>query len=218
MPEAHQGPIRVVIADDHPIVLAGLESLLQRESDIVVVHRCADGVETLRAVAKHEPDVLVLDLRMPRADGVTVLRHMHEQRSRTRTVLLAAVVDDEELVEAIRLGVKGIVLKEMAPQFLVECLREVYLGRAWFEQRAVGDAMDKLVRREAAAREVSGLLSRREIEVVRGVAQGFRNRQIAERLGIAEGTVKLHLHTVYTKLGVDGRTALLAKLQQKSFF
>jgi len=217
MPEARQKPMRVVIADDHPIVLAGLETLLQREGDIVVVHRCADGVETLRAVAKHEPDVLVLDLRMPRADGVAVLRHMHEQRLPTRTVLLAAVVDDEELVEAIRLGVKGIVLKEMAPQFLVECLREVHVGGQWFEQRTVGEAMDKLVRREDAAREVSGLLSRRELEVVRGVAQGLRNRQIAERLGIAEGTVKLHLHTVYTKLGVDGRTALLVKLQQKSF-
>ena len=106
----------------------------------------------------------------------------------------------------------------MAPRFLVECLREVYRGRQWFEQRAVGDAMEKLVRREAAARELSELLSRREIEVVRGVAQGLRNRQITERLGIAEGTVKLHLHRVYTKLAVDGRTALLAKLQQKSFF
>lgn len=160
--------MRVVIADDHPIVLAGLESLLQREEDIAVVHRCADGVETLRAVAKHEPDVLVLDLRMPRADGVTVLRHMHEQRLPTRTVLLAAVVDDDELVEAIRLGVRGIVLKEMAPQLLVECLRKVYSGGQWFEQRVVGDAMEKLVRREAAAREVRALLSRREIEVVRG--------------------------------------------------
>jgi DNA-binding NarL/FixJ family response regulator len=217
MPQTSQGPMRVIIADDHPIVLAGLESLLQREADIVVVQRCADGVETLRAVAKHEPDVLVLDLRMPRADGVTVLRHMHAQRLPTRTVLLAAVVDDDELVEAIRLGVRGIVLKEMAPQFLVECLRKVYLGGQWFERRAVGDAMDKFVRREAAAREVSALLSRRELEVVRGVTQGLRNRQIAERLGIAEGTVKLHLHTVYTKLGVDGRTALLVKLQQKSF-
>jgi len=132
-------------------------------------------------------------------------------------VLLAAVVDDDELVEAIRLGVRGIVLKEMAPQFLVECLRQVHAGRQWFEQRVVGDAMDKLVRRAAAAGEMSRLLSRREVEVVRAVAQGLRNRQIAERLGIAEGTVKLHLHTVYTKLGVDGRTALLAKLQQKSF-
>jgi len=168
-------------------------------------------------VAKHEPDVLVLDLRMPRADGVTVLRHMHEQRLPTRTVLLAAVVDDDELVEAIGLGVRGIVHKETAPQFQVESLRKVYSGGQWLEQRVVGDAMDKLVRREVAAREVHGLLSRREIEVVRGVAQGFRNRQIAERLGIAEGTVKLHLHSVYTKLGVDGRTALLAKLQQKSF-
>jgi DNA-binding NarL/FixJ family response regulator len=217
MPGPDHPRINVVIADDHPIVLAGLETLLQRESDITVVHRCADGVETLRAVVKHRPDVLILDLRMPRADGVTVLRQMQKADLPTRTVLLAAVVEDDELLEAIRLGARGVVLKEMAPQVLVECVREVHAGRLWFEQRAVGEAMDKLVRREAAAREMSIVLSRREIEVVRAVAQGLRNRQIAERLGIAEGTVKLHLHTIYTKLRVDGRTALIVKLNEKSF-
>src|SRR5688500_20341067 len=99
MPEARQGSMRVVIADDHPIVLAGLESLLQREPDILVVQRCADGVETLRGVAKHEPDVLVLDLRMPRADGLAVFRHMQEERMPTRTVLLAAVAVADDLIE-----------------------------------------------------------------------------------------------------------------------
>jgi len=209
--------ITVVIADDHPIVLAGLETLLRREPDINVIDRCADGVETFRAVTKHRPDVLILDLSMPRADGVTVLRQMSSERLPTRVVILAAVVDDDALVEAIRLGVRGIVLKEVAPRFLVDCIREVYAGRQWFEEVAVGEAMDKLVRREAAAKEISAVLSRREIEVVRAVAKGLRNREIAERLGIAEGTVKLHLHTIYMKLRVDGRTALVVKLNDKSF-
>jgi DNA-binding NarL/FixJ family response regulator len=209
--------VSVVIADDHPIVLAGLETLLQREPDISVVDRCADGVETLRAINKHKPDVLILDLRMPRADGMAVLQHMRKERMATRVVILAAVVDEDALLEAIRLGVRGVVLKEMAPQSLVNCVREVYAGRQWYEQRAVGEAMEKLVRREAASKELSAILSRREIDVVRAAAQGLRNRDIAERLGIAEGTVKLHLHTIYTKLRVEGRTALIIKLNEKSF-
>jgi len=209
--------ITVVIADDHPIVLAGLETLLQREPDLTVVDRCTDGIETLRSINKHRPDLLILDLRMPRADGVTVLQQMKKDGSTTRVVLLAAVVDDDALLDAIRLGARGVVLKEMAPRFLVDCIREVHAGRQWFEQRAIGEAMDKLVRREAASKEITSILSRREIEVVRAVARGLRNREIAERLGIAEGTVKLHLHTIYTKLQVDGRTALIVKLNEKSF-
>lgn len=212
-----QRRIKVVIADDHPIVLAGLETLLLRESDIDVVDHCVDGVEALRAVAKHRPDVLILDLRMPRADGVTVLQRMRKEETPTRVVLLAAVVEDEELLEAIRLGVRGIVLKEMAPQCLVDCVREVHAGHQWLDQRAVGEAMNKLMRQEAASKEISTLLTRREIDVVRAVVQGLRNREIAERLGIAEGTVKLHLHTIYTKLRVDGRTAMIVKLSEKSF-
>lgn len=216
-PGSDRRQISVVIADDHPIVLAGLETLLQRERDIEVVDRCVDGIETLRAVGKHKPDVLILDLRMPRADGVTVLQQLRKEQLETRVVILAAVVDDDALLEAIRLGARGVVLKEMAPQFLVDCVREVYAGRQWYEQRAVSEAMDKLVRREAASKEIGAILSRREIDVVRAVARGLRNREIAERLGIAEGTVKLHLHAIYTKLRVDGRTALVIKLAEKSF-
>ena len=214
---AERQRITVVIADDHPIVLAGLETLLQREPDLTVVDRCTDGIETLRSINKHRPDLLILDLRMPRADGVTVLQQMKKDGSATRVVLLAAVVDDDALLDAIRLGARGVVLKEMAPRFLVDCIREVHAGRQWFEQRAIGEAMDKLVRREAASKEITSILSRRELEVVRAVARGLRNREIAERLGIAEGTVKLHLHTIYTKLQVDGRTALIVKLNEKSF-
>ena len=216
-PRSGQESISLVIADDHPIVLAGLESLLQREGDMNVVARCTDGVEAIRAVVKHRPDILILDLRMPRIDGVAVLEQLSRQELGTRVVLLAAVVDDDQLVRAMRLGVRGVVLKEMAAQCLVDCVREVHAGRQWFEQRALGDAIEKFVRRETAAKEISGVLSRRELDVVRAVAGGLRNREIAEKLGIAEGTVKLHLHTIYTKLNVDGRTALIIKLNEKSF-
>ena len=209
--------ISVVIADDHPIVLAGLETLLQREPHISVVAQCTDGIEALRAVTKHRPDVLILDLRMPRADGIVVLQQMKKEGVTTRVVLLAAVIEDDVLLDAIRLGARGVVLKEMAPRSLVDCLREVHAGRQWFEAQAMGDAIEKMVRREAASKEISSILSRRELDVVRAVAQGLRNREIGERLGIAEGTVKLHLHTIYTKLGVDSRTALIVKLNEKSF-
>jgi two-component system nitrate/nitrite response regulator NarL len=209
--------ISVVIADDHPIVLAGLETLLQREPHISVVAQCTDGIEALRAVTKHQPDVLILDLRMPRADGIVVLQQMKKDGVTTRVVLLAAVIEDDVLLDAIRLGARGVVLKEMAPRSLVDCLREVHAGRQWFEAQAIGDAIEKMVRREAASKEISSSLSRRELDVVRAVAQGLRNREIGERLGIAEGTVKLHLHTIYTKLGVDSRTALIVKLNEKSF-
>ena len=214
-PERRQ--INVVIADDHPIVLAGLETLLRREPDITVIDHCADGIETLRAVSKHKPDVLILDLRMPRADGVTVLQQMKKVGAATRVVVLAAVVEEDELLEVIRLGVGGVVLKETAPQFLVDCVREVHAGRQWFEQRAITEAVERFVRRDTASKEMTSILSRREIDVVRAVAQGLRNREIGERLGIAEGTVKLHLHTIYTKLGVDGRTALVVRLNEKAF-
>jgi DNA-binding NarL/FixJ family response regulator len=216
-PNSDRGQIRVVIADDHPIVLAGLETLLQREPDISVVDRCADGVETLRAVRKHNADVLILDLRMPRTDGLAVLRRMHEERVTTKVIILAAVIEDDALLDAIRLGATGVVLKETAPQYLVNCVREVHAGRQWFEQRTLVDAMERFVRREVASKEMTSVLSRREVDVARAVAQGLRNREIAERLGIAEGTVKLHLHTIYTKLGVDGRTALIVKLSDKAF-
>ena len=209
--------ISVVIADDHPIVLAGLETLLRREPDISVVDRCADGVETLRAVRKHNPDVLILDLRMPRTDGQAVLQKMHEERATTKVIILAAVIEDDVLLDAIRLGARGVVLKETAPQYLVNCVREVHAGRQWYEQRTFVDAMERFVRREVASKEMTSVLSRREVDVVRAVAHGLRNREIAERLGIAEGTVKLHLHAIYTKLGVGGRTALITKLNEKSF-
>lgn len=205
--------IRAVIADDHPIVLAGFGALLKRETDIDVVAHCADGVEAMRAVGRHRPDILVLDLRMPRADGIAVLEHIRNARVPTRVVVLAAVVDDEALAEVVRLGAHGVVLKEMAPRVLVKSLREVHADRRCFAPDMLRTAMQNLLRRRAAGEELHASLSRRELDVVHAVAQGLRNREIAAKLAIAEATVKLHLHSVYTKLDVHSRLALIVKLK-----
>jgi len=208
--------IDVVLADDHPIVLSGLENMFKRERDCRVVASCADGVEALRAIGEHKPSVAVLDLRMPRLHGLGVLRQMHKDRATTRTVLLAAVMDDDDLLEAVQLGVRGIVLKEMAPTLVVQCVREVHEGRQWLEKRSVSQALDKLVRRQAGMQELEKVLTARELEVASAVAGGMRNKEIAQRLGIAEGTVKIHLHAIYDKLNIDGRLALVLRLKEKA--
>ena len=208
--------IKLVIADDHPILLSGLESLLQRERDLKVLARCSDGAEALHAVARHRPDVVVLDQNMPGKNGLEVLRELHAAKSPVRAVLLAAELPEDDLVEAMRLGVRGVVLKEMAPQFLVQCVREVHAGRRWREKRSVGQAVDTLLRREVANKELAENLTPRELEIARAVAGGLRNKEIADKLSISEGTVKVHLHTIYSKLGVDGRMALVLRLKEKA--
>ena len=207
--------IRVVLADDHPIVLDGLETLFRMEQDIQVLARCVNGEEALRAVRQHRPDILILDIRMPAKDGLEVLREMQGDEIPTQVVLLTVALDEDETVEALRLGVRGVVLKEMAPQMLIQCVRKVHAGEQWVERRSVGRAVEKLLRREAGAREVAGVLTPREIQIVRMVAAGRRNKEIADTLCISEGTVKIHLHHIYEKLQLDGRLALVLYAQDK---
>jgi DNA-binding NarL/FixJ family response regulator len=207
--------IRLVLADDHPIILDGLESLFRMEQDIQVVARCVNGEEALKAVRQHRPDILILDIRMPAKDGLQVLREIQEDNLPTQIILLTVGLDEEETVEALRLGVRGVVLKEMAPQMLVQCVRKVHGGEQWLERRSVGRALEKLLWREAGAREIAGMLTPREIEIVRMVAAGLRNKEIADKLFISEGTVKIHLHHIYEKLQLDGRLELALYAQDK---
>jgi DNA-binding NarL/FixJ family response regulator len=200
--------IRVALADDHPIVLDGLEQLFRLEPDVDVVARCRNADEALRAVRSESPDILVLDLLMPGGGGLELLRAMSDKDRRTRTILLTAVIDDDQLLEAIRLGAQGVVLKDMAPQLLIEAIHEVHAGGQWLEQGLGGRALRRLLSREKRASEAARLLSSREREIVRLVATGLRNRAIADRLSISEGTVKVHMHNIYEKLDVNGRIEL----------
>jgi DNA-binding NarL/FixJ family response regulator len=204
-----------VLADDHPIVLDGLEQLFAVESDFEVVARCRNGDETLEAVRRLRPDVLVLDVRMPGIDGLSVLQQLEGAGLPTRVVLLTAAVGDEQLVEALRLGARAVVLKESAPRLLVEAVREVHAGGEWLEKGLVGRALRRLMDRESGLREAIRALTTRELEIARLVAEGLRNRAIGERLFISEGTVKIHLHRIYEKLGVDGRLELALYAREK---
>ncbi len=204
---------RLVLADDHPIVLDGLEQLFRLEPDLEVVARCRDGAATLAAVERHRPDVLVLDLRMPAPGGLEVLRRLEEREEAPRVVVLTAALDDEELLTAVRLGARGVVLKEMAPQLLLEAVRRVAAGGEWLDEGLGGRAVRRLLARQEAA----GALTARELEVVRRAARGLRNRAIAAELHIAEGTVKMHLHNIYEKLGVAGRVELLLWARERGF-
>lgn len=207
-------PIRLVLADDHPIVLHGLEQLFRLEPDLAVVARCTEADEALRAVEEHGPDVLVLDIRMPGKDGLAVMRELRQHRAAVRVVLLTAAIDEDEVVEAVRLGARGIVLKEMAPQRLVQAIRQVHAGELVVDNRAVVRALEKVVRRETGTQRVARILTPREMDVVRMVAMGLRNKEIAARLSISEGTVKIHLHNTYEKLEVDGRLELMLFAQE----
>lgn len=207
--------ITLVLVDDHPLILDGLENLFRLEKDFKVLARCVDCEAALAALRKHKPDILILDIRMPGKGGLGVLQAMRDETLFTPVVLLTAAVDEEEVVEAIRLGVRGLVLKELAPKLLIHCVREVHAGRLWLEQHTVSTALQKLLRRESGRQEAAQILTPREIEIVKHVAGGLRNIEIAKRLFISEGTVKMHLHNVYQKLNLDNRTKLTRYAQEK---
>lgn len=199
---------RLVLADDHRIVLEGLAQLLSLESDFAVLQRCTNGVDALEAVEREKPDVLVADVKMPGLTGLDVLRRLHEQGSATRVVLLTANMTDAQVVEAVRLNVGGIILKEAATRTLVQCVRTVAGGGRWLDQQTVHGALESMLRREAGVARAGKTLTKRELEIVRMVATGLRNRQIGDKLTISEGTVKMHLHSIYEKLAISGRVEL----------
>jgi two-component system nitrate/nitrite response regulator NarL len=204
--------IRLVLADDHPIVLDGLAQLFASDPDCEVVARVTDGEQALKAVREHKPDILVLDLRMPVKDGVTVLRELRNEALPTQVVLLTAVESDD-LFDAIRLGARGVVLKDMASKLLLDAIRNVHAGGTWIERNTAGAALDRLHGHDSQKSGALSTLTSRELEVARLTAQGLPNKTVADRLGITEGTAKLHLHHVYEKLGIDGRMALVRYLQ-----
>jgi DNA-binding NarL/FixJ family response regulator len=209
-------PITLIVADDHPLILDGMDSLFRLEKDFKILARCVDGEQTLAAVRRYRPDILILDIRMPGLGGMAVLRAMRAEGLSTAVVLLTAAVNENEVVEGVRLGVRGLVLKELAPQLLVTCLRQVHAGGLWFEQHSVSAALTRLLQSEAGRQEAAQMLTRREIEIVKHVAAGLRNLEIAKRLFISEGTVKMHLHNIYQKLNVDNRTKLTRYAQEKN--
>jgi DNA-binding NarL/FixJ family response regulator len=208
--------ITLVVADGHPITLEGLAHVLTT-AQFTVSARCTDGVEALRAFRKYRPDVLLVGFRLTRRDGLTVLRDLSRGNTPARAVFLADGRDEAHIVEALRLGVRGVFLKEMSPHLLVACIRKVATGQRWLEGVSSGRLVDKILQREVAVREVGRELTKRELEIVRLVARGLRNKAIAAQLSVREGTIKIHLHHIFRKLQVDGRVGLILYARDKGF-
>jgi DNA-binding NarL/FixJ family response regulator len=200
-------PITIILADDHPVVRRGLAQFFADVDDFEVLAECGDGAEAVEAVQRLHPDVLIVDLRMP-TGGLEVLRRLRDADVPASTILLAGDISDDDVVDAMRLGAKGVVLKEMAPALLVQCIRKVAAGGIWLEKEAIGRALGKLL--QGGDGRARALLTPRELEIVRMVVAGLGNREVAERLFISEGTVKTHLHAIYEKVGVKGRMQLAA--------
>ncbi len=199
---------RILIADDHPIILSGAEALL-RGTHLEIVATFANGEALLASLADLRPDIIVLDVKMPRCSGLDVLRTLRGRNNELPVILFTAAINERDAREAISLGVNGLVLKDTAPGSLVHCLEEVNQGRRWIDQPILQRALDTSLVNDGAVATPLDLLSQREREIMNQVVQGLRNREIAARSGIAEGTVKVHLHKVYEKLGVSSRTELL---------
>ena len=207
--------IRIVLIDDHPMVLKGLEQLLQLNEDFEVVATCSTAADGLRAVGALHPDVLLLDLKLPGEDGLSVLREL-DPTARPVVVVLTASRDEDELIAAARLGARGIVLKAMAPRVLEDCIRDVHAGKLSLSIDGV-DLSERLARRQNVEGELREVLTPRELEILRLVAARLENHEIAARLAISVGTVKIHLHHVFEKLHLRGRRDLQAYLRGKQY-
>ncbi len=202
-------PIRILMADDHAIFRDGLRKLLDAEDDISIVGEAATGTQCIQLLGKLRPDILLLDLRMPDKDGLAVLEEVNFDSLPTRVIVLTATEDDREVVRAVRMGARGIVLKDSATDLLIKSIRTVYSGEIWLDKKKTSDVIEAFKKSaESGPRRDKPLLSDREKEIVGLVAQGFRNREIGEKLFISEQTVKNHLHNIFDKLGVSDRLEL----------
>jgi DNA-binding NarL/FixJ family response regulator len=205
--------IRVVIADDHPIVRDGLRKLLSVEHDIDVVGEAADGQELLDHMELWHPDVILLDLRMPNTDGLTALQTLNSTNNPAKVIILTASEDKNEFVQAMKLGCAGIVLKQTSADLIVKSIRKVNAGEIWLDAHTTAAVMRQFATAESAnASATKGRerapLSAREREIVALVAQGYKNKEMAEKMFISEQTVKNHLHNIFDKLGVSDRLEL----------
>jgi DNA-binding NarL/FixJ family response regulator len=210
-------PIRVLIADGHPIVLEGLRSALAHQPGVQVVGEASDGMEAIEKAVNLDPDVVLMELKLPRVDGLTVLRSIQTRASRSKVILFSSSESKEEFVEAMKLGCSGILSKDAAVSLIEKSITKVHAGEIWLDSNTTA----AVIRQFASPADFPAVhagngkssreraqLSQREREIIILIAQGYKNKEIAEKMFITEQTVKNHLHNVFDKLGVSDRLEL----------
>jgi DNA-binding NarL/FixJ family response regulator len=207
-------PIRIVIADDHPIFRDGLRRLLEAESDLKVIGEAKDGAEAVKLARQLKPDIMLLDLAMPKYPGLEALRELSTGTSpnSVRVILLTAAAEKNQIVEALQLGARGVVLKDSATELLLKAIHTVMAGEYWVARQSVSNLVQYLQGLMQSSgedqRQKKFGLTPRELEIVSAVVAGFANKEIAEYFKISEDTVKHHLSNIFDKLGVSTRLEL----------
>jgi DNA-binding NarL/FixJ family response regulator len=206
--------VRILIADDHPIFRDGLRRLLEAEEDLQVLGEAADGAEAVKLARQLKPDILLLDLAMPKHPGLEALRDLSVApgASPVRVILLTAAAEKSQIVEALQLGARGVVLKDSATQLLLKAIHTVMEGEYWVGRESVSNLVQYLRTLMQSsvdeARQKKFGLTPRELEIVSAVVAGYANKEIAEYFKISEDTVKHHLSNIFDKLGVSTRLEL----------
>ena len=210
-------PKRILIADDHLIIRQGLKLILETEPDFELVGEAADGLEAVRLAAELQPDVILMDLRMPGMDGLSAIEHLHREQPHISIVILTTYNEDELLVQGLRLGARGYLLKDTDRETLFNAIRAAARGEMLFSPEVIGRLLAKIEpdTQSSSAPSEAVELTLREREVLAAVARGERSKEIAVHLGISERTVKAHLASIYSKLGVDSRAAAIAIAAQR---
>jgi two-component system, NarL family, response regulator YdfI len=209
-------PIRILIADDHLIIRQGIRLILETSMDMDLVGEAADGAEALQKSSELHPDVILMDLRMPGMDGLTAIEHLHSEQPQVAVVILTTFNEDELMMRGLHSGAKGYLLKDTDRETLFNTIRAAARGETLLRP----DIMARLLTFSPTPAAPSlaanaSILTEREREVLAGVAQGERSKEIAARLGISERTVKAHLDSIYNKLGVDSRAAAVTAAHQR---
>jgi DNA-binding NarL/FixJ family response regulator len=208
--------IRVLVADDHPVVRDGLSSILAHEPDFEVIGEAADGEAAVQLAARLRPDVILMDLRMPLLDGVEAMRRIREAGSPARFLVLTTFDTDEYIFQAIEAGARGYLLKDSSRQDLFRAIRAVHAGESLIQPAVAARVLDRFAQMSRAGRErdTDGLSSR-ELDILGQLAKGLANKEIAAQLSVSENTVKTHVASIFQKLGVNDRTgAVTAALQR----
>ena len=211
--------IRVVLVDDQTLVRRGIRSLLELSGDVTIVAEASDGEEALAVIRRERPDVVLLDVRMPTKGGLDLLRDMREAGDLPPTILLTTFDDDEALLDGVRAGARGYLLKDVSLEQLTEAIRAVASGGTMIRPAITERVLKGLehVHRDFDALSPADPLTRREVEILRLIAGGYSNREIADALGTAEGTVKNHASSILSKLGVRDRTRAVLKALEKGY-